>query len=179
MRLPLPLRSLSETTDQDWERRLAEVWAATDLDDDELRARVAALTAERPEGDAIALFELGGANDSTGRPEQAEAHYREALAAGLAGVRRRRAVIQLASTLRNLGRVDESVELLRAEHEGASDELDDAVAAFLALALVDAGREREATGIALEALAAHLPRYNRSLANYAQELREPPREAGG
>ena len=83
-------------------------------------------------------------------------------------------MIQLASTLRNLGRVAESVELLRAEQENASDELDDAVAAFLALALVDAGREREATGIVLEALAAHLPRYKRSLANYAQELREPP-----
>ena len=85
-------------------------------------------------------------------------------------------MIQLASTLRNLGRVDESVELLRGEQERASDELDDAVAAFLALALVDAGREREATGIALEALAAHLPRYNRSLASYAPRV---ARAAGG
>jgi len=167
---------VSETS-EDWEQRLAEVWASAEgLDDAELRAQVKALADERPAGDAIALFELGGAEDSTGRPEQAEAHYREALAAGLTGVRRRRAVIQLASTLRNLGRVDESVELLHAEQQSGSDELDDAVAAFLALALVDAGREREATGIALEALAAHLPRYNRSLANYAQELREPAQQ---
>jgi tetratricopeptide (TPR) repeat protein len=170
---------VSETTDHEWERRLAEVWAsADDLDDAELRARVGVLAAERPAGDAIALFELGGADDSTGRPDEAEAHYRQALDAGLAGERRRRAVIQLASTLRNLGRVEESVALLTAERDAGSDELDDAVAAFLALALVDAGREREATGIALEALAAHLPRYNRSLANYAQELRDSGANVG-
>jgi hypothetical protein len=47
------------------------------------------------------------------------------------------------------------------------DELDDAVRGFLALALVDVGREREAVTLALTALAPHLPRYQRSLANYA------------
>ena len=78
----------------------------------------------------------------------------------------------MASTLRNLGEVSESVALLRAERDRPSDELDDAVAAFLALALVDAGREREATALALEALAPHLPRYQRSLANYAREIGE-------
>ena len=35
---------------------------------------------------------------------------------------------------------------------------------------VDAGREREAASIALAALAKHLPRYERSLTNYAREL---------
>jgi hypothetical protein len=156
----------------EWERRIAEVWAAIDsYEDDELRAAVQALALQRPPGDAIALFELAGANDSTGRPEEAAPLYRQALAAGLSGERRRRAVIQLASTLRNLGQADESVALLRAERDAASDELDDAVAAFLALALVDTGREREAVGLALEALSRHLPRYNRSLANYANALR--------
>ena len=167
---------VSEATDDDWEQRLAAVWAAADdLDDADLRARVAALAAERPAGDATALFELGGADDSTGRPEEAEGHYRQALEAGLEGERRRRAVIQLASTLRNLGRAEESVELLSAERGRAYDELDDAVAAFLALSLVDTGREREAVSVALEALAPHLTRYNRSLANYARELSEETR----
>jgi tetratricopeptide repeat protein len=41
---------------------------------------------------------------------------------------------------------------------------------FLALALVDVGREREAVSHALTALAPHLPRYQRSLGNYAQLL---------
>ena len=60
--------------------------------------------------------------------------------------------------------------LLTAELEAGSDELDDAVRAFLALALTSVGREREAVALALTALAAHLPRYNRSLAAYASEL---------
>jgi hypothetical protein len=66
--------------------------------------------------------------------------------------------------------VTESLELLTAELDQPSDPLDDAVSAFLALALVDSGREREAVSIALRALAPHLPRYQRSLGNYAREL---------
>lgn len=46
----------------------------------------------------------------------------------------------------------------------------DVVRAFLALALVDLGREREAVGLSLSALAHYLPRYNRSLARYTAEL---------
>jgi hypothetical protein len=79
-------------------------------------------------------------------------------------------VIQLASSLRNVGRADESVALLRAERDNASDDLDDAVEAFLALSLVDTRREREAVAVALAALARHLPRYQRSLASYARDL---------
>ena len=154
-----------------WEERLEELWAAIDdLDPETFRARMEALAAERPAGDAIAAFELASANDTTGRGDRAEPLYRQALAAGLTGIRRRRATIQLASTLRNLGQVEESVALLSAEREADSDELDDAVAGFLALALADSGREREAAALALGALAKHLPRYNRSLANYAQDL---------
>ena len=137
-------------------------------------ARVQALTTELPPGDAIALFELASANDSTGHAQQAAPLYRQALAAGLTGERRRRAVIQLASTLRNLGQAEESVALLTAEREAGSDDLDDAVAAFLALALIDTGREREAAALALAALSRHLTRYNRSLANYAKALSDGP-----
>jgi hypothetical protein len=156
----------------DLEQRLADAWAA--LDDAEpaaFRARIDALVAELPDDHPTALFEGACANDSTGRPEHAVPLYRAALAAGLAGVPRRRAVIQLASSLRNLGRAEESVALLVAERDRGSDELDDAVLAFLALALVDVGRPRDAAGIALGALAGHLPRYQRSLAAYAAELR--------
>ena len=151
---------------------MADTWAALgDLEPADFVARMRDLAAERPVGDAIARFELGAANDSTGRPDEAVPLYRQALAAGLTGERRRRAVIQLASSLRNLGRPEESVALLEAEREAGSDALDDAVAAFLALALVDTGRERDAVALALTALARHLPRYTRSLAAYADELR--------
>jgi hypothetical protein len=158
-------------TDPDWERRNAELWAAIDdLDADEFLGRLETLAGELPPGDAIASFELGAANDSTGHPDRAAPLYRAALAAGLTGIRRRRAMIQLASTLRNLGDPEESVRLLTAERDEGSDELDDAVVAVLALALVDTGREREAAGLAIGALARHLPRYNRSMAAYAEEI---------
>ena len=155
----------------DWEQRIADLWAAIDdYEPDEFRAAVERLAAALPAGDPVGLFERACANDSTGRPEEAAPLYSEALAAGLAGIRRRRAVIQLASTLRNLGHPEGSVGLLETEREAGSDELDDAVVAFLALALADVGREREAAGLALGALSPHLPRYNRSLANYAEDL---------
>jgi tetratricopeptide (TPR) repeat protein len=155
----------------EWEERLADLWAALDeLDEEAFLARIDALTGERGDDDAIALFERGAARDSTGHSDLAVPMYKRALELGLEGERRRRAVIQMASSLRNLGRPEESVALLTAERDAGSDALDDAVAVFLALALADVGREREALALALGALAPHLPRYQRSAANYAREL---------
>jgi len=132
------------------------------------------LAAELPADSAVALFERAASLDSTGHSDLAVPLYRQALALGLQGERRRRAVIQMASSLRNLGRASESVALLTAERDAGSDDLDDAVSAFLALALVDTGREREAVSLALTALSRHLTRYQRSLANYAQEISDRP-----
>ena len=133
-------------------------------------AQVDSLASEWAGTDGSALFERGAARDSTGRPAEAITFYRAALDAGLTGLRRRRATIQMESSLRSLGQAEEAFSLLNTELQAASDELDDAVRAFLALALVDLGREREAISISLIALARHLPRYNRSLARYAQQL---------
>ncbi|MBX9395339.1 tetratricopeptide repeat protein [Streptomyces sp. TRM72054] len=158
------------TTTPEWERRSADLWAAIDdYDAADFRAKIGALADELPEGHPVAYFERASAHDSTGEGEAAVPLYRAALESGLSGERRRRAVIQLASTLRALGEAETGVELLTAEREKGSDHLDDAVTAFLALALMDVGREREAASLALGALSKHLPRYNRSLANYARE----------
>ena len=163
--------TMAEDDRAEWERRLADTWASIDdHDEEEFRRLVDELASELPAGDPVAPFERASAFDSTGHPDRAVPLYRAALELGLEGIRRRRAVIQLASSLRNLGRPEESVLLLSAEREAGSDELDDAVSAFLALALADAGREREAASVALAALAPHLPRYQRSLANYAADL---------
>lgn len=157
--------------DETWERRVGDAWATFDeRTDDENRALIEALAAERPEGSAEASFERACVFDSTGASELAVPPYRDALARGLGPKRRRRAVIQLASSLRNIGRADESVALLAEELAAGSDDLDDAVRAFLALALTDVGREREAVSHALTALAPHLRRYQRSLAAYARDL---------
>lgn len=154
-----------------WEERIAEVWADDALSDEERIVAIDRLAAERPSDDAMALFERAGARDSAGREHDAEVLYRRALAGALPEEIRIQAVIQLASTIRNLGKVAESVELLRRERESdPGGPLRDAVAAFYALALSSAGREREAVAVALSALAPHLPRYTRSVAAYADEL---------
>jgi tetratricopeptide (TPR) repeat protein len=158
-------------SDPDWDQRSADLWLAIDDHDErEFLALIDALAAELPAGSAIGLFERGAALDSTGHPEQAVALYEAALEAGLVGERRRRAVIQMASSLRNLGRAEQAVSLLTAELDAAHDTLDGAVRAFLALALADVGREREAVAVALTALSEYLPRYNRSLGRYAEAL---------
>ena len=159
---------------RDWELRVAEAWASIDDHSEaEFRALIDELAAELPPNSAEAAFERACAFDSTGHPDRAVELYRQAQEIGLTGERRRRAVIQLSSSLRNLGQPQQSVELLTAELDAGSDHLDDAVRATLALALTDVGREREAVSLAIAALAPHLPRYQRSMANYARLLVEP------
>lgn len=166
--------TVSET---DWERRVEAAWASFDrYSEAEFVALMERLVGELPPDSAIGDFERASAFDSTGDAERAVPLYRRALERGLTGMRRRRAAIQLASSLRNLGQAEQSVALLRAELAAGSDRLDDAVRAFLALALVDVGQEREAVSLALTALAPHLPRYQRSTANYARLLMEPDPE---
>jgi tetratricopeptide (TPR) repeat protein len=159
----------------DWEQRLADLWASIDdHSEEEFLARMEHLVAELPADSAVASFERASSLDSTGHSDLAVPLYRQALELELDGERRRRAVIQLASSLRNIGHASESVALLTAEREAGSDDLDDAVSAFLALALVDTGREREAVSVALTALSRHLTRYRRSLTNYAELISDLP-----
>ena len=155
----------------EWEQKLSELWASFDeTTEEEFLTRMEKLVAELPADNAVAVFERAGALDSTGHSDLAVPLYRQALKLGLPGERRRQAVIQMASSLRNLGQASESVALLTAEQEIESNDLDDAVSAFLALALVDTGHEREAASLALIALSRHMTRYQRSLSNYAKLL---------
>jgi len=154
-----------------WEQKIADLWSAFDkLSAADFLAKISALVGELPENHAIGLFELASANDSTGNEAVAAPLYEKALKKGLSGLRRRRANIQLASTLRNLGKPMQSVKILIKELNSPSDELDDAVIAFLALALIDTGKEKQAAAIALSALAPHLARYQKSLKNYAETI---------
>ncbi|MCC4907186.1 tetratricopeptide repeat protein [Microbacterium sp. cx-59] len=163
------------STDE-WDERVAAIWADAALTDDERTDAIERIARERPADDARALFERAGSYDSAGRETEAEPLYRAALAAGLDDAHRPQAVIQLASTIRNLGQVEESLELLRAEYERRDrDGMRDAAAAFYALALSSAGHDRLALSIALDALAPHLPRYTRSVTGYAAELMHAPR----
>ncbi len=160
----------------EWQNRVDAVWADEALSSTEVIDRIDALAAERPDHDPVALFERAGARDSAGLEVEAEELYRRALAIGLDDERRTRATIQLASTIRNLGKTAESLELLRAEYEREPrGPLHDAAAAFYALALVSSGKPERAASIALQALAPHLPRYTRSVTGYAREIAEEGR----
>ena len=156
----------------DWEDRLAAAWTAiTDLSDDDALESIDSLVAEKDGEDAAAAFEAASVRDYLGLEPEAEPLYRRALELGLDDMRHPQAVIQLASTLRNLGEFEESVDLLTdwlADNEGHP--LEDAAKAFLALALTTAGRPVEAVAVALDALAPRLPQYGRSVAAYAEQL---------
>lgn len=156
---------------------MTAAWASFDDYPEEkaadFRAVIDALVAELPENSPLGPFEQACAWDSTGHSDLAAPLYREAIARGLgdvSGYKGRRAKIQLSSSLRNIGRAQEGVELLTPELAAPSDELDDAVRATLALCLSSLGRDREGLSLVLGALAPHLPRYQRSMANYARAL---------
>ena len=156
-----------------WDERIDEVWAdatGEEVGDDTI-ARIDAIAAERGPDDARAEFERGGARDSAGRPAEAVALYRRALALGLDEDHRAQCVIQLASSLRNLGEHDAALDVIRAEEELAPDgPYRDAVACVHALILASAGRPATGLSVALLALIPHLPRYHRSMTAYAHEI---------
>lgn len=164
--------------DQDeWLARIAAVWErSAGMPAQDLVAAIDALADERPSDDGIASFEHACARDTAGLEVDAERYYRAALQTGhLDPYRSSRAVIQLASTLRILGRLVESERLLVEELDrhlepGNERSLHDEARATLALTYVAQGRDREAAGLALCTLAPRLSRYNRSILGNASLL---------
>ncbi|MQM23989.1 tetratricopeptide repeat protein [Glycomyces albidus] len=168
---------------EDWEARCAALWERLDeFGREEFVQAMRDLAAECDPGDPVALFEVGGALDSTGFTEDAVGYYRRAVEAGLSGVRRRRVSIQMASSLRETGRPEEALKVIEqerargsAEHGSAAGDdsalgYDSALAMCEALTLAKLGRDREGLSVALIALAPHLLRYQRSTVNYARGL---------
>jgi tetratricopeptide (TPR) repeat protein len=155
--------------DATWDARVEAYWE--DADRTRPEAMIAAmreLVAERSEGDPDALYEWASAHDFLGREAEAIPLYRAALDAGLDGPRRQQAVIQLASSLRNVGDPEAAVALLA--DRATEPVTGDAARAFLVLALRDCGRHDEALGVALLALADTLPLYRRAVRSYAAGL---------
>ncbi len=132
----------------------------------------AELVAEEPEN-AEAQIEAAYANDTAGRERLAIRHYEEAYRLGVPASEKRNFLVGFGSTLRNVGRADESVAVL------AQAVVDDPTYmpfhAFLSLALFSAGHPKEALaamlGCALEsARPGAFDRYERSLGEYHREL---------
>jgi tetratricopeptide (TPR) repeat protein len=135
--------------------QLDRIVAARDRDD--MAPTIAALLPllEQHPDDARVLYEVGGAYDTAGEEATALDLYERAEAAGLAGDLLRRCYLQHGSTLRNLGRVEESRALFaraRAEFPGSSS-----LAVFEVLTLHAAGRPDAALASALRIVADHVP----------------------
>lgn len=133
-----------------------------------------ALAARYPTDGRVA-FAHAGALDSAGREDEAIVAYRHALILGLPDELRSRMVVQMGSTMRNVGDLDGAVALLET---GVADFPDDiAMACFLALARHSAGQPGAAVAGLIRAIlradetgVIHLPRYQRSLRVYAADL---------
>jgi tetratricopeptide (TPR) repeat protein len=124
-------------------------------------------------GHPVLVFEVAGAYDTAGREADAAVMYEQALDLGLDGDELRRCLCQYGSTLRWLGRLDESVAVL--ERARAQYPRSDAVRVFLALTLAEAGRSDAAVAELLTVITDHpdgtdLGRYAPGLAGLAAWL---------
>lgn len=137
---------------------------------DELDAAMA--IADSNPGDVEAQIAAAYGNDRYGREEDAIKYYDAAWAIGVPGEVRCGFLVGYGSTLRNVGRLAESIAI----HRAGITEYPEFAAhhAFLALALHAVGDYNgamaEALGALVEAGAANLGGYDRALGEYRDEL---------
>lgn len=154
-----------------WEAAVDALWERFDsFERAEGVAAMRDLAQSCPGADGRAAFELAGMCDSMGFEAEAGAAYERALEQGLDDARHARLAVQYGSTLRNLGRLDEAIAVLRAAPTHPST--GSAPRVVLALALHSAGSKDEALRVAIEAVVDTLPRYQRSMRSYAAALTE-------
>lgn len=154
---------------QNWEKRVAEFWqSADDSQPAAMRDKMRGLVDERPADDPAALFEWASMHDFLGQEGEAIPLYEKALSRDLAGERQWHAVMQLASSLRNIGQAERAVEVL--DGFDFDEVTHPAASAFRALALHDCGRTAAALREALLALAPTLPAYSGAIKYYAEAL---------
>ncbi|CAG7573235.1 cyanophycin synthetase [Barrientosiimonas humi] len=152
------------------EERIAALWAIDDADERIVQAQE--LREAFPD-DARVLYELAGTYDSADREDEALAAYDDALRLGLREPYYHRALIQKASTLRHLGRLEESLAILDALRADRPDS--EAVAAFRALTLHDLGDDGAALGDVLRLLVqrskdADMDEYRSALVRFGDEI---------
>ncbi|TQO20366.1 tetratricopeptide repeat protein [Rhodoglobus vestalii] len=96
------------------------------------------------------LYEVGGAYDTDGQEATAVGFYERAMAEGLEGDVLRRCSLQYGSTLRNLGRTDESILVFARARAQFPESV--ALGVFESLTLHAAGRANTALGSLLALL---------------------------
>lgn len=133
---------------------LDRIFAARDRAD--MAPTIAALLPllEQHPHDARVLYETGGAHDTAGDESRALELYERAMEEGLDGDLRRRCFLQHGSTLRNVGRVEDSLALFAQARAEFPDSV--ALGVFEALSLHAAGRADSALASLLLMLADHV-----------------------
>ena len=159
----------------EWEERVAAFWqSADDSKVDETLAAMERLVDELEPTDPLGLFEWASVHDFLGLEPEAISIYKQALHSGLDGLKREKAMIQLASSLRNVGKPAEAVAIL--ESVTFSVETEGAAKAFLALAHLDAGNPSKAMSLALLEFYPSGGLYERPIKFYATDLVERNRQ---
>ena len=129
------------------------------------------LLTEHPNNPYV-LYEVGGSYDTDGQEEKAIGYYERALP-GLSGDTRRKCLLQYGSTLRNLGRFDDSLDVFKkacAEYPES-----DSLRVFKALTLHAAGHKDKALASLLLLIAdrvdsAEIKRYEAAIRGNADYL---------
>ena len=129
------------------------------------------LLTEHPNNPYV-LYEVGGSYDTDGQEEKAIGYYERALP-GLSGDIRRKCLLQYGSTLRNLGRFDDSLDVFKkacAEYPES-----DSLRVFKALTLHAAGHKDKALASLLLLIAdrvdsAEIKRYEAAIRGNADYL---------
>lgn len=149
---------------------IARLWATDDAEVRVVRGRE--LYAAHP-GDARIAYEYAGTHDGAGHEADAVPLYEEALGLGLREPLRHRAQLQLASSLRNLGRHEEALAVVLDVSRRYPESV--GVAAFRALVEHDAGHPSQALRELLATVLAtstdpDVELYRRALTAYADQL---------
>jgi tetratricopeptide (TPR) repeat protein len=155
------------------EAQLDAIFASRNRED--MRSTIDALLPihnEHPENPRV-LYEVGGAYDTAGDEVTALSFYERAMERGLAGDARRRCYLQYGSTLRNLGRIDDSLRAFARARSEFPESV--ALGAFEALTFHADGRTNTALASLLVLLAEHvhapeLDRYKPALRGNADYL---------
>lgn len=122
---------------------------------------------------ARAKFELANALDYLGRESEAIPLYEEAIRMGLSAEYHAYALLQLGSSLRNVGRVDEAVQMLT-DAEQRYPKIP-SISMFRGLSLYSQGNHAEALKAVLKAMLSHvqssdIKRYKQGIENYVEDI---------
>lgn len=159
---------------EDLRRTAADAWAEAQRDAPAPTVRFFESLLEHNPDAPIALFHRARSLDFSGRPDLALPFYEAAFEAGLDGDELRHAFAGRGSTLRNLGRMEESVEILGEGHWRFPE--DAVIQCYLALAMHSAGRSAPALALMVDLAVERIDDPDlttgaRSLRNYAAALR--------